>query len=70
VMIVDTMVAHQIFKIIEALDLLGVKTMLIGIRPEVAQTMIQLGINFSKLTVKSNLEQALLSLNLTIDTLE
>jgi len=44
--------------------------MLIGIRPEVAQTMIQLGINFSKLTVKSNLEQALLSLNLTIDTLE
>lgn len=70
VMIVDTMVAHQIFKIIEALDLLGVKTMLIGIRPEVAQTMVQLGINFSKLTVKSNLEQALLSLNLTIDTLE
>jgi rsbT co-antagonist protein RsbR len=70
VMIVDTMVAHQIFKIIEALDLLGVKTMLIGIRPEVAQTMIQLGIDFSKITVKSNLEQALLSLNLTIDTLE
>ncbi len=43
------MVAHQVFKIIEALDLLGVKTMLIGIRPEVAQTMIQLGIDFSKL---------------------
>ena len=53
VMIVDTMVAHQIFKIVEALGLLGVKTILIGIRPEVAQTMIQLGIDFSKITDKS-----------------
>jgi rsbT co-antagonist protein RsbR len=70
VMIVDTMVAHQIFKIVDALGLLGVKTILIGIRPEVAQTMIQLGIDFSKITIKANLEQALLGLNLTIDTLE
>lgn len=70
VMIVDTMVAHQIFKIVEALGLLGVKTILIGIRPEVAQTMIQLGIDFSKITIKANLEQALLGLNLTIDSLE
>jgi len=70
VMIVDTMVAHQIFKIVDALGLLGVKTILIGIRPEVAQTMIQLGIDFSKITIEANLEQALLGLNLTIDTLE
>jgi len=70
VMIVDTMVAHQIFKIVEALGLLGVKTILIGIRPEVAQTMIQLGIDFSEITIKANLEQALLGLNLTIDSLE
>jgi rsbT co-antagonist protein RsbR len=70
VMIVDTMVAHQIFKIVEALSLLGVKTILIGIRPEVAQTMIQLGIDFSQITIKANLEQALLGLNLTIDSLE
>ncbi|MGE6833774.1 STAS domain-containing protein [Priestia megaterium] len=70
VMIIDTMVAHQIFKIVDALGLLGVKTILIGIRPEVAQTMIQLGIDFSKITIKANLEQALLGLNLTIDTLE
>ncbi|MCJ7992798.1 STAS domain-containing protein [Priestia sp. OVS21] len=70
VMIVDTMVAHQIFKIVEALGLLGVKTILIGIRPEVAQTMIQLGIDFSNITIKADLEQALLGLNLTIDSLE
>ncbi|MCM3308569.1 STAS domain-containing protein [Priestia megaterium] len=70
VMVVDTMVAQQIFKIVDALGLLGVKTILIGIRPEVAQTMIQLGIDFSKIAIKANLEQALLGLNLTIDTLE
>ncbi|MBY8913870.1 STAS domain-containing protein [Bacillus sp. YC2] len=59
VVVVDTMVAHQIFKLIEALNLIGVKSTLSGIRPEIAQTAVQLGINFSNITIKSNLAQAL-----------
>ncbi|MBI0442508.1 STAS domain-containing protein [Bacillus velezensis] len=59
VVVVDTMVAHQIFKLIEALKLIGVTSTLSGIRPEIAQTAVQLGINFSDITVKSNLAQAL-----------
>ncbi|PIK31395.1 STAS domain-containing protein [Bacillus siamensis] len=59
VVVVDTMVAHQIFKLIEALNLIGVSSTLSGIRPEMAQTAVQLGINFSDITVKSNLAQAL-----------
>jgi rsbT co-antagonist protein RsbR len=59
VLIVDTMVADQIFKIEKALSLIGTETILIGIRPEVAQTMISLGIDFGKLKIKSNLKQAL-----------
>ncbi|XBP67858.1 STAS domain-containing protein [Bacillus velezensis] len=59
VVVVDTMVAHQIFKLIEALKLIGVTSTLSGIRPEIAQTAVQLGINFSEITVKSNLAQAL-----------
>ncbi|UTY67556.1 STAS domain-containing protein [Bacillus velezensis] len=59
VVVVDTMVAHQIFKLIEALKLIGVTSTLSGIRPEMAQTAVQLGINFSEITVKSNLAQAL-----------
>ncbi|OAZ59384.1 RsbT co-antagonist protein RsbRC [Bacillus siamensis] len=59
VVVVDTMVAHQIFKLIEALNLIGVSSTLSGIRPEIAQTAVQLGINFSDITVKSNLAQAL-----------
>ncbi|MFE7083500.1 STAS domain-containing protein [Priestia megaterium] len=59
VVMVDTMVAHQIFQLIDALNLLGVKSTLSGIRPEVAQTAIQLGLSFENIRIKSNLEQAL-----------
>jgi len=59
VVMVDTMVAHQIFQLIDTLGLLGVKSTLSGIRPEVAQTAIQLGLSFKKIRIKSNLAQAL-----------
>lgn len=58
VMIVDTMVADQLFKVISALSLVGVKTIMTGIRPEVAHTMVTLGLNLEGITVKSNLHQA------------
>lgn len=59
VMIVDTMVALQIFRLVDALKLIGVKTTLSGIRPEVAMTSIQLGLNFNNLDVTGNLTEAL-----------
>lgn len=58
VLVVDTMVADQLFKVINALSLIGVNTILSGIRPEVAQTMVALGIDFGNLTIKTNLHQA------------
>lgn len=58
VMIVDTMVADQLFKVIEALSLVGVKTIITGIRPEVAQTIVTLGINLNGIQVKANVYQA------------
>ena len=62
VMIIDTMVADQLFRVIDALSLLGVKTILTGIRTEVAQTMVSLGLNTDKLKVKGNLHQAFIEL--------
>lgn len=62
VMIIDTMVADQLFKIINALSLLGVQTIMTGIRPEVAHTMVTLGLNLKGLTVKANLHQALIEI--------
>ncbi|MES5261174.1 STAS domain-containing protein [Priestia megaterium] len=54
----DTMVADGIFKVIDALKLLGVETVLTGIRPEVAQTTVSIAIDFNNFTIKSSLQKA------------
>ncbi|WP_445493087.1 STAS domain-containing protein [Niallia sp. 03133] len=63
VMIIDTMVANELFKITDALNLLGIETIFSGIRPEIAQTMVSLGLNVEKLVFRANLKQALTALN-------
>jgi rsbT co-antagonist protein RsbR len=60
--IIDTMVADRIFKVIDSLTLLGIKPILTGIRPEIAQTMVQLGIDFSSVRTYSSLQNALVDI--------
>lgn len=57
--IIDTMVAHQIFQVISGLKIIGVETALSGISPQIAQTAIQLGLNFKDIQVYGTLEQAM-----------
>lgn len=64
VVMIDTMVAHQLFQLIEALRLIGVKTTISGLRPEIAQTAVQLGLSFENVTIKSKLSSAIKSTNL------
>lgn len=64
--IIDTMVAHQIFKIITALKLTGTQAIISGIRPEIAQTIVSLGLDFKKVQTTATLQQALNQLGLTI----
>jgi rsbT co-antagonist protein RsbR len=59
VVIIDTMVADQLFQLINALNLIGVTTTLSGIRPEIAQTTVQLGLSFKNLSIKPTLAGAL-----------
>jgi rsbT co-antagonist protein RsbR len=59
VVLIDTMVAHQIFQLLKALKLIGVETTLSGIRPEIAQTAVQLGLSFEQTNIMANLAQAL-----------
>ncbi|TLS38879.1 STAS domain-containing protein [Pseudalkalibacillus caeni] len=59
VLVIDTMVAQSLFEVIQALELLGVKTILTGIRPELAQTAIQLGIDFTNINTTATMKQAL-----------
>lgn len=57
--IIDTMVAQQIFHLVDGLNVIGVRTAISGISPEIAQTAIQLGVNFGEIDVYNKLEQAL-----------
>ncbi|WP_108670449.1 STAS domain-containing protein [Peribacillus acanthi] len=59
VVMVDTMVAQQIFQLIDSLRMVGVKVILTGIRPEVAQTSIQLGIDFSGIQTENSLQKVI-----------
>ncbi|WP_026695387.1 STAS domain-containing protein [Peribacillus kribbensis] len=56
---IDTMVANHLFKVIDALKLVGVKVALTGIRPEIAQTMVSLGIRLEGVTSFSSLQNAM-----------
>lgn len=56
---VDSQVAQGLMRIAQAARLLGSKVVLVGIRPEVAQTIVGLGLNVSSLTTYSNLQSAL-----------
>ncbi|WP_050613975.1 STAS domain-containing protein [Bacillus testis] len=58
VILVNTMVAQQIFQLIAALKMIGVKTILTGIRPEVAQTTVQLGLSFAGIETHNSLKAA------------
>lgn len=57
--VIDTMVAHNLFKVINSLKLLGVKVTLSGMRPELAQTVVSLGISFEGFSIAGNLYQEL-----------
>ncbi|MGB3259566.1 RsbT co-antagonist protein RsbRA [Paenisporosarcina sp.] len=55
--VVDTMVAHHIIQAADAVRLVGAKCMLVGIRPEIAQTIVTLGINLKDFTTTSTLQR-------------
>lgn len=57
--IVDSTVAHHLFKAYQASRLLGAKCILVGMRPEVAQTIVQLDIPFYNIDTKNNLAQGI-----------
>lgn len=63
VAIIDTMVAHEIFKLIQTLNLIGVESTLSGIRPEIAHTAVQLGLDFDGIRTTSSLAHALEEIN-------
>ncbi|WP_077624300.1 STAS domain-containing protein [Sediminibacillus massiliensis] len=60
--IIDTMVSDQIFQILNALNLTGIEAIITGIRPELAQTIGNLGLNYKDVKTRANMHQALIEL--------
>jgi rsbT co-antagonist protein RsbR len=56
---VDTQVAQHILKTVMAAQLMGARCVISGIRPQIAQTIVSLGIEFGEIVTKSNLADAL-----------
>lgn len=56
---IDTQVAQHLLKTIQAARLMGTRTILSGVRPETAQAMVHLGIEFASIQSRSTLRDAL-----------
>ncbi len=56
---IDSTVAQHLLKLVTAIRLLGADCIISGIRPEIAQTIVNLGINLETLTTKPTLADAL-----------
>ncbi len=53
---IDTAVAGNLLQATIAAKLLGAESVLVGVSPEVAQTLVQLGVDFGTLITRSNLQ--------------
>jgi rsbT co-antagonist protein RsbR len=67
---VDTLVAQHLLKTVTAIRLMGADCIISGVRPQIAQTIVHLGVDLQGVTTKANLADALaLALKLTGNTL-
>ena len=57
--IVDSQVAHGFLATMRSARLLGAEVMLVGIRPEVAQTLVGLGANLAGIVTRSSLQSGI-----------
>jgi ABC-type sugar transport system substrate-binding protein/anti-anti-sigma regulatory factor len=57
--VVDTQVANTLIRTAQAVGLLGAEVVLTGIRPEVAQTLVGLGVDLSGIVTRSSLQNGI-----------
>jgi rsbT co-antagonist protein RsbR len=56
---IDTFVAQQLFQLFEAMSLLGIRPIVSGVTPAIAQTFVQLCLSFGEVSSYSSLKLAL-----------
>jgi rsbT co-antagonist protein RsbR len=57
--VIDTSTADHFMKLVKAVGLIGARCVLTGIRPAVAQTLVDLDVNFGQLETLRNLKHGL-----------
>jgi rsbT co-antagonist protein RsbR len=57
--LIDTAVANHLILATQGIALLGARTILVGVSPELAQTIVGLGIDVKKLMTHSDLRSAI-----------
>lgn len=62
---VDSIVAEQIIKIIQSLKLVGIRSVLTGIRPEIAAMLIEIGVDLKDIEIGGSLKRVLHQMNVT-----
>jgi len=60
--VIDTQVAQGLIRVVQAARLLGTQVILVGIRPEVAQSIVGLGVQLTGIRTFSDLQSALKSI--------
>jgi rsbT co-antagonist protein RsbR len=56
---VDTLVAQHLLKTVTAIRLMGADCIISGVRPQIAQTIVHLGVNLQGISTKATLADAL-----------
>ena len=56
---VDTLVAQHLLKTVTAIRLMGADCIISGIRPQIAQTIVHLGVDLAGVTTKASMAEAL-----------
>lgn len=57
--VIDTQVAGHLIRAIQATQLLGCQSIVVGVHPEIAQTMVGLGLDFSQIMTRATLQSGL-----------
>ncbi len=57
--IVDTSTADYLIKLVRKVEIVGARCVLTGIRPAVSETLVEIGVDFSRITTLRNLKHGL-----------
>jgi rsbT co-antagonist protein RsbR len=63
ILTIDVAVAHYLYQVQNVLSLLGINTIVTGLRPQLAQTVVNGGIDMSSITTYATVRQALESIH-------